>query len=219
MKPQRVIIYGEPKKPVMFAEKNNITPENTVLVIGCSPFIHECHQFINPLLKKYTGIACNCASFYFEGFEYIATNDFYPESNLKKIINWDKNFKEIVEKRDCHYIFKPNIEEPILEDVVNIQDDLEIHELYGRHTVSLPAINFSFLKGFENAVLIGVDLSAGWNHFYEKPKSVNLRQSTSARLRLNRMQLGFKLLSEHINIYNVNPEARTGVPIIGIETL
>jgi hypothetical protein len=217
-----MLIYGEPPKPKPELVDVELDPADTWLIVGSSPYINEVKKYIPSLLKKYRSIACNVVSQYFQGFGYIATNDYFPQSNLKIIVNWQKNKKEILEnykKYKIEYIFTPTIITPILEEKPILIEGFEVYELFGRHTIALPAINYALLKGAKNIVLIGIDFNLAWNRFYEKDRKIMPQAIYSLQLRQNRMINCLNKLRQRINVFNVNPVTETQTPVIDIRSL
>jgi hypothetical protein len=217
-----MLIYGGSPKLQPELIEVEFNPADTWLIFGSSPYINEVRQYIPALLKKYRSIACNVVSYHFHGFEFIATNDYFPETNLKIIINWQKNSKAIIEnhkKFNIEYIFNPNITDPILAENPVIQDGFEIYELFGRHTIALPATNFALLRGAKKVVFIGVDFNLGWNRFYDESKRIMPQALYSLQLRQNRMINCLNKLRQRIDVYNVNPYTETQTPVINIRSL
>ncbi len=225
-----MIIYGQQPAPKIFKKKVGLNPEDTWIVFGCSPYVNQVKDRIPVLLKNFRSIGLNVFPLFFKGCEFITTIDkntlFRDYRGSKFILGWGKNntdYYKYQKTAEVAYIFEPDPEKVILEDTFKWTNREELKftpgQLCCRHTIALPSVNYALLQGAKNIVLVGVDFTSGWQHFYDRPKYVNIRQANIKRHRIQIMNSLLKQLSRHVSIYNINPCAETEVPIINIEEL
>ncbi|OGI18959.1 MAG: hypothetical protein A2255_00120 [Candidatus Melainabacteria bacterium RIFOXYA2_FULL_32_9] len=195
------------------------------LVFGCSPFINKIKNKIPLLLKKYHSIGINCFPAYYPDCEYWLFNDAGVFTNLVK--NNYNNQKLIVNKNleselkalwinQHRYIIQDNFVIPpyyIFETVTDKPVFEKNGKLFGSYTSALHAINYAILENAKAVVLIGVDLSPSWDHFYDK------RPVGKPKKELEVIKNHLNQFGSHIKIYKVNIKANLDVEYIRLNTL
>lgn len=190
----------------MFFQKNN-----TCIIFGSSPFINELgKEKIELLQKNYTTFGINCFPIAYNNVDYWIWSDygncenFLPYiKNHKIITSLEVKRKELNNKIYPHYIF-----EGVAEIQHSLNNNLAIYK-----TTAHPAINYAYLIGFKNIILVGIDLSSNWEHFY------NLDNTTRTNKRIERIRNKLYEFKQFINLYTLNPNSDLDIQKIKFEDL
>lgn len=184
---------------------------DTCIIFGSSPFINIIgSKKINLLLNNYITFGVN--NFpriynnvtYWIWSDYGAYKDSFQHINNQKIIT----SKEVYNREINNEI----IPEYIFEGVGDIQ-----HELNNRlcifKTSAHPAINYAYLLGFKNIILVGIDLTSDWNHFYPYG---NIKRTEKRIERIRNKLYEFK---KYVNLYTLNKDSDLEIEKIKFEDL
>lgn len=172
---------------------------DTCIIFGSSPFKNIIGQNkINLLIGKYTTFGINNfpRSYnnvtYWIWSDYGAYRDSFPYINKQKIITSLEVYrKEINGEITPEYIF---------EGVSDIQNELN-NKLCIFKTTAHPAINYAYLLGFKNIILVGIDLTSDWNHFYPSKKFIRTEK------RIKRIRSKLYEFKKYVNLYTLNKDS------------
>lgn len=194
-----------------------INKNNTAIIFGCSPFINKISQDnINYLINNYYHIGINNFIQKYPNIKNILFSDYGVYDWIKQYLN---NQNIIISQTAYHHNFelenkiKPKNIEFIFDARSEIFHDLSKNMLCMFKTSALPAINYAYLKEYENIILCGVDLTENWNHFYEH----NIINRTPRRI--NQMRELLYKFKDYVNLYQLNPESDLDIKKINIGDL
>lgn len=180
----------------------NIDYGNTLIIFGSSPYINIIKDKISKIQKKWQTLGLNVFPAFYGNVNYwlwCDTNAFtsyiieHYKPDKHKLIAEESVYKNEIKKFNIapYKIFKAT------RKFFKHQKE---NEYFVYKTSVHLAINFAIKEGFKNVVLIGVDLTTDWKHFYEKNKVRGANKIASMRQYL----YDFK---KYINIYKVNPDS------------
>ena len=198
-----------------------INKNNTAIIFGCSPFINKISKNdINYLIDNYYHIGINNFISLYPNIKNILFSDYCVYDSIKKYLN---NQNIIISQTAYHYNFelekkeKPKNIEYIFDARSEIFNDLSNNMLCMYKTSALPAVNYTYLKGYKNIILCGIDLTENWNHFYsEKDTSNDIIRSPKRIERMRELLYQFK---DYINLYQLNPDSDLDIEKINIGDL
>lgn len=198
-----------------------IDKNNTAIIFGCSPFINKISEKdINYLIDNYYHIGLNHFIYKYPNVKNILFSDYCTYGAIEKNIN---NQSIILSKTAYHHNFeldnkiKPNNIEYIFDASQEIFHDLSKNMLCMFKTSALPAINYTYLKGYKNIILCGVDLTKNWNHFYSEQYAYN--DIIRNEKRINKMREILYKFKDYVNLYQLNPESDLDIEKINIGDL
>lgn len=184
---------------------------DTCIIFGSSPFINIIgSEKINLLLNNYTTIGINCFPRVYNNVTYWIWSDYgvykdsLPYINKQKIITSSEVYrKEINGEITPKYIF---------EGVADIQHELN-NKLCIFKTSVHPAINYAYLLGFKNIILVGIDLTPNWEHFYPHG---NIKRTDKRIKKIRNKLYEFK---QYINLYTLNNNSDLEIEKVKFEDL
>ena len=198
-----------------------INKNNTAIIFGCSPFINKLSQDnVNYLINNYYHIGINNFIQKYPNIENTLFSDYSGYEWIKPYLN---NQNIIISQTAYHHNFelekkeKPNSIEYIFDARSEIFHDLSKNMLCMFKTSALPAVNYTYLKGYKNIILCGVDLTENWNHFYSEQYSKNDTFRSASRVdKMRKLLYEFK---NYVNLYQLNPESDLDIEKISMENL
>lgn len=191
--------------------------DDTLVIFGCSPYINGIKRYIPQICKKWHTMGCNDFCNTFKDVEFVIFNDKNAKPNFQKnhivVTNFAcTNYNTEIGKKLYNHRYKD------LYYVVpskNLQEKIEERKLSIYHHTPTMAINWAYLHGFKNVVLIGVDLINNTGHFYDNDFKLSWDE--------NRINEAVKHLEnidgKYLNIYKTNAKNEINVPLIKIGDL
>ncbi len=191
--------------------------DDTLVIFGCSPYINGIKRYIPAICKKWHTMGINEFCNTFKDVEYVIFNDRRCNPKFDKthyvITNLScTNYNTDLGKKLYSHAFK---EYCYVVPSKNLQLDAGEHKLSIYHHTTTMAINWAYLHGFKNVVLIGVDLINNTGHFFDKDYMFSWDE--------NRINESIKHLEnindKYINLYKVNAKNEINIPLIKIGDL
>jgi hypothetical protein len=185
----------------------------TILIVGDSPFLGEVEGKLHYLLEKYPSIGINHAIakynvgiHIFQDIRFIELTNQYPE--VKTVAPaWygdmvQKENKELI--GSYPFIFGEDTEHDIIKD----------GELAWCGFTHDYAISYCIMKGYKNIILIGAADFTGNSHYLTKEEfrySEKLKEQSKKYIE--------EICSKRANIYTCNPQSILNIPIATIESV
>ena len=208
--------------------------KNTWLIFGCGTSIEKAKKHLPFLLNgSYSTIGLNLFPVHYKNCEYwmvndpgIITNAVKKNYSGEKLIINEKIAEEIT--KDKKFIeFRPGqhiIKETVTKDRYKYRIYTETNKpvltkngkLMFLHSVVVPAINFAFLKGAEQIILIGIDLQEEWRHFYDCNGGNNYKKPKEHIKIIQNCIYNFAKL---VKIYKANSNANLNLEYKNLEEL
>ena len=198
-----------------------LNKNNTAIIFGCSPFVNKISKDnINYLIDNYYHIGINNFISLYPNIKNILFSDY----GVYDLIRPSLSGQNILLSQTAYYHNfeldnreKPKNIEYVFDARLEIFHDLSKNMLCMFKTSALPAINYTYLKGYKNIVLCGVDLTENWNHFYSEQYSKNdIIRSSSRVTKMRELLYEFK---NYVNLYQLNPESDLDIEKINMENL
>lgn len=187
--------------------------DNTILIIGDSPFLGEIENSIHYVVAKYPSIGINNAirkydvhMHVFQDMKFIPLTVEYPTVRTIAPYTYGdmiaKDLKELI--NSYTYNFKENTSQDIYKD----------GKLAWCGFTHDYAISYCIMKGFENIVLIGAADFTGNKHYLTEEEF-----KYSEKLKLQSKKFIEEVCSQKARIYTCNPNSILRIPRISIEEL
>ena len=188
----------------------NFSVEDTMIILGDSPFIEQIEDRVQYVLSKYYSIGINTVLSKFKT-TYHAFIHF-------SLIPYSKDNPEI--KIICPYYLSDRVRKTNVEYYnifkLDIPKETEVYKenalAWGGYTHDY-AISYCIHKGFKNVILIGAADFIEGKHYSRPDKFIfsNKTKNDSKRF--------IKFCSSKINLYTCNPESELEINKIDINTL
>lgn len=193
-----------------------ITTDNTIILFGRSLFINEIREYIPYLIEKYHTIGIN---HFVESYPDIENVIYFDDIFINGITakhNVITDIRHYQNKNSKSYLFLKEHEKKelylIRRDFSSLSTDTNtLHFFF--HTPTI-AINWAYLKGFENVILLGVDITDNKEHF-----DVEYLAEWKDDVRVKARKHLEQVCTKYINIYNVNVNNGFELPQISITEL
>ena len=184
---------------------------DTCIIFGSSPFINIIgSEKINLLIKNYTTFGINLIPYMGYKTNYWVWSDYGMYNNIKHLLH---DYKIIVSKEVYEREINDKINpEYVFDGVSEIQHGFN-NNLCIFKTSAHPAINYAYLLGFKNIILVGIDLTSDWNHFYPYG---NIKRTDKRIKRIRNKLYEFK---KHVNLYTLNKDSDLEIEKIKFEDL
>ena len=187
--------------------------EDTVLIIGDSPFLGEVEEHLHYVIDKYPSIGINNAlrkynvqMHTFQDAKFINLTNQYPEvTTITQYAYGDMIQKEKRELYDS-YIFK------LKENTA--QDIFKNRKLAWCGFTHDYILSYCIMKGYKNIILIGTADFTGTKHFL-----TNEEFKYSEKLKFQSKKFVEEVCTQRANIYTCNPASILEIPRISINEL
>lgn len=187
--------------------------ENTILIIGDSPFLGEVEGKLHYLLEKYPSIGINNAI-----RKYNVTMHAFQDAKFINLTNQYQNVKTVTLYMYGDMIQKTNREtydSYPFDFKNNTPDDI----LYSGRLAWCGfthdyVISFCIIKGYKNIVLIGAADFTGNKHYLTEEEF-----KYSEKLKMHSKKYIEEICSQRANIYTCNPNSFLDIPRISIDNL
>lgn len=194
--------------------------ENTLILFGRSPYVNKIKQYVPKICEKWHTMGVNSFCDTFPMVESVVFNDnicpnFLPKHHVVTNIANSSLKKKAGEKLAKH----PNKEMYFCVPSKGFQEDITQRKLsFFFHTPSM-ALNWAYLMGFENVVLIGIDLINDTDHFnYEQVHDLKTCHWDEGRLEEARKQLEM-INGKYLNLYQITKNNEIDLPKLKIGDL
>lgn len=188
---------------------------DTCIIFGSSPFINIIGQNkINLLIEKYITFGINLIPYMGYKTDYWIWSDYGIYDNVKHLLHDYKIIisKEVYEREINDEINDEINPEYVFEGVSQIQHEFN-NNLCIFKTSAHPAINYAYLLGFKNIILVGIDLTSNWNHFYPSDKFIRTDK------RIERIRNKLYEFKKYINLYTLNKDSDLEIEKVKFEDL
>ena len=190
-----------------------ITPQNTVIVIGDSPFIGEVENVLYYIVDRYPSIGINhvikkfkVQTHVFQDMKFIPITNSYPNIKTVSINQWgdaiQKENKELFPS--FPFDFRIHTENDIYRDGRLAWEGFT-HDY---------AISYCIYKGYENIILVGAaDFVEGSHHMTREifKFSDSLREKSKKFIE--------EICTKRACVYKVNPKSILNIPAINLDEL
>lgn len=187
--------------------------ENTVLIVGDSPYLNEIEDKLAYLIEKYPSLGINniirkypTQTHIFQDIPFCVLTNKYPEiKTVAPLVHGDLILKENKELIDSYtYNF-------MLNNAENIYKDGKLAWCGFTHDY---ALSYCIYKGYENVILVGAaDFEQGKHYITDQ------EFSPSQLLSVNSKNFIEKICTQRANIYTCNPNSWLNVPRVDIDEL
>lgn len=187
--------------------------ENTIIIVGDSPFLETQDKYIRYVLEKYSSLGINNAirnynvsAHIFQDMKFIGLTNKYPD--LKTITLY--RYGDLIQKEDKElydsftFKFKINTEEDIVKE----------NKLAWCGFTHDYAISYSIMKGYKNIVLLGTADFDGNKHFATEEDfkySEDLKNKSKKFIE--------EICSKKATIVTCNPNSYLNIPRIFLRSL
>jgi len=191
------------------------TSKDSWVIFGCSPFVNEIKDKIPAICEKYTTLCLN-------SFLGVCPTDYWLFVDTSIFtLNKNKHTKEkIIIHNHCktelktHYAGKQPfiLEKWVIKPHYIFEESqkpeyTERKRLILKYSCVTSAINYAYLQGAKEIILIGVDLTYDWQHFWSDFKNYK------PVAEIEEVKNIIYEFAKRVDIYNANPKANMELPL------
>ncbi len=190
--------------------------EDTLILFGRSPYINGIRKYIPQICQKWHTMGVNSFCNVYPQVEYVIFNDknadveFTPKhrviANILRSNITEKNGQKLEKhlNKEFYFCAKKKF----------FEEDLNQKKLsFFSHTPSM-ALNWAYLNGFKNVVLIGIDLTPT-GHFDKPDFILNWDEK---RIKETKEHIEF-INGKYLNLYKTNQKNEIDIPFVKIGDL